>query len=71
MFFLCNWRNLINIKAQKLKKAQNELTNLYLKEQIEYMQNQINKIRDLVKDRHLDSIANFKWIEQKEDYWES
>ena len=31
--------------------AQNELANIYLKEQSEYMQNQINKIRDLFQDR--------------------
>ena len=31
--------------------AQNELINVYLKEQTEYTQNQINKIRDLVKER--------------------
>ena len=40
-----------NINIQKLKKAQNELTNVYLKEQTEYIQNQINKIRDSVEDR--------------------
>ena len=37
--------------AQKLKKAQNELTNIYLKEQTEYIQYQIDKIRDWVEDR--------------------
>ena len=47
----CNRRNLNNINALKLKKAQNELANIYLKEQIEYIQNQINKIRDSVEDR--------------------
>ena len=30
---LCIWRNPTNINAQKLKKAQNEQTNVYLKEQ--------------------------------------
>ena len=40
-----------NINSQKLKKAQNELTNVYLKEQTEYIQNQINKIRDSAGDR--------------------
>ena len=44
-------RNPTNINTQKLKKAQNELTNVYLKEQTEYTQNQINKIRDSVEDR--------------------
>ena len=49
--FKCNRRKPTNINAQKLKKAQNELTNIYLKEQTEYIQNQINKIRDSVEDR--------------------
>ena len=44
-------RNPANTHAQKLSKAQNELTNIYLKEQTEYIQNQINKIRDSVDDR--------------------
>ena len=35
----------------KLKKAQNEFANTYQKEQTEYIQNQIYKIRDLVADR--------------------
>ena len=35
---LCNKRNLTNANAQKLKKAQSELTNAYLKEQTEYIQ---------------------------------
>ena len=47
----CIRRNPTNINSQKLKKAQNELTNIYLKEQTEYIQNQINKIRDSVEDR--------------------
>ena len=47
---LCNKRNPTNINAQKLK-AQNELTNVFLKEQTEYIQNQINKIRVLADDR--------------------
>ena len=46
-----NRKNPTNINALKLKKAQNELANIYLKEQTEYIQNQINKIRDLVEDR--------------------
>ena len=37
--------------ALKLKKVQNELANIYLKEQKEYIQNQIDKIRNLVEDR--------------------
>ena len=40
--------------AQKLKKAQNELNRIYLKEQTEYIQNQINKIRNLHS--HSDAI---------------
>ena len=47
----CNRKNPTNNDALKLKKTQNELTNIYLKEQTEYMQNQINKIRDSVEDR--------------------
>ena len=46
-----------NINTQKHKKAQNELTNVYLKEQIEYTQIQINKIRDSVEDRQ----SNIAW----------
>ena len=40
-----------NTNARKLKKAQYQLTGIYLKEQTEYIQNQIDKIRDLVEDR--------------------
>ena len=47
----CNMRNPTNINTQKLKKTQNELTNVYQKEQTEYIQNQITKIRDSVEDR--------------------
>ena len=39
------------MNALKFKKAQDEFTNIYLKEQTEYMQNQIYKIRNLVEDR--------------------
>ena len=46
----CNRRNLTNINALKLKKAKNELANIYLKEQTECIQNHIN-IRNLVEDR--------------------
>ena len=45
----CNWRNPTNINALKLKKAQNELANIYLKEQTKSIQNQINKIIDSVE----------------------
>ena len=47
----CNRKNPTNVNAVKLKKAQNELASIYLKEQTEYMQNQIEKIRDSVEDR--------------------
>ena len=47
----CNRKNSTNTNSLKLKKAQNELTNIYLKEQTEYFKNQINKIRDSVEDR--------------------
>ena len=47
---LCNRRNPTNANVQKLK-AQSKLNNVYLKEQTEYIQNQINKIRDSVEDR--------------------
>ena len=46
-----NRKNPTNTNALKLKKAQNELANIYLKEQTEYIQNQIDKIRDSVEDR--------------------
>ena len=44
-------KNLTNTNAIKLKKAQDQLTGIYLKEQTEYVQNQIDKIRDSVEDR--------------------
>ena len=49
----CNRKNPTNTNtnALKLKKAQDELANIYLKEQREYIQNQIDKIRDSVEDR--------------------
>ena len=49
--FLCNKRNPTIANAQKLKKAQRELINAYQKEQIEYIQGQIFKIRHSVEDR--------------------
>ena len=48
---LYNKRNPTHTNAQKLKKAQSELTNAYMKEQIEYIQDQVNKIRHSVEDR--------------------
>ena len=47
----CNRKNPTNTNALKLNKAQNELASIYLKEQTEYIQNQIDKIRDSVEDR--------------------
>ena len=47
----CNMKNPTNTNAQKVKKAQNELASIYLKEQTEYKRNQIDKIRDSVEDR--------------------
>ena len=38
----CNRKNPTNTNALKLKKAQNELANIYQKEQTKYIQNQIN-----------------------------
>ena len=47
----CYRKNPTNTYALKLKKAQNELASIYLKEQTEYVQNHIDKIRDSVEDR--------------------
>ena len=47
----CNQKNPTHTNALKLKKAQNELANIYLKEQLECIQNQIDKIRDSVEYR--------------------
>ena len=44
-------KNPTNTNARKLEKAQHQLTGIYLKEQAEYVQNQIDKIRDSVEDR--------------------
>ena len=44
-------KNPTNTNALKLKKAQYQLAGIYLKEQTEYIQNQIDKIRDSVEDR--------------------
>ena len=43
-------KNPTNTNARKLEKAQYQLAGLYLKEQAEYIQNQIDKIRDSVED---------------------
>ena len=44
-------KNPTNTNAIQLKKAQYQLTGIYLKEQAEYIQNPIDKIRDSVEDR--------------------
>ena len=44
-------KNPTNTNALKLKKAQYQLAGIYLKEQTEYIRNQIDKIRDSVEDR--------------------
>ena len=44
-------KNQKNTNALKLKKAQYQLAGIYLKEQTESIQNQIDKIRDSVADR--------------------
>ena len=44
-------KNPTNTNARKLKMAQYQLAGIYIKEQIEYIQNQIDKIRDSVEDR--------------------
>ena len=48
---LCNKSSSTNANTQKLKKAQRELTNAYLKEQTKCIQDQINKIQHSVEDR--------------------
>ena len=44
-------KNPTNTNARKLEKAQYQLTGIYLKEQAENIQIQIDKIRDSVEDR--------------------
>ena len=44
-------KNPTNTNVRKLKKAQNQLAGIYLKEQTEYIQNQIDNIRDSVEHR--------------------
>ena len=44
-------KNPTNTNALKLKTAQYQLADIYIKEQTEYIQNQIDKIRDSVEDR--------------------
>ena len=45
------WKNPTNTNARKLKTAQYQLAGTYIKEETEYIQNQIDKIRDSVEDR--------------------
>ena len=45
-----NRKNPTNTNALKLKKTQNELASIYIKEQTEYIQTQIDKITDSVED---------------------
>ena len=44
-------KNATNTNPRKREKAQYQLAGIYLKEQTEYIQNQLDKIRDSVKDR--------------------
>ena len=44
-------KNPTNTNALTLKTAQYQLAGIYIKEQTEYIQNQIDKIRDSVEDR--------------------
>ena len=44
-------KNPANTNARKLKTTQYKLAGIYIKEEIEYIQNQIDKIRDSVEDR--------------------
>ena len=44
-------KNPTNTNAWKLKTAQYQLASIHIKEQTEYIQNQIDKIRDSVEDR--------------------
>ena len=48
--FLCNKRNSSNANT-KILKAQRELINVHQKEQIQFIQGQINKVRNLVENR--------------------
>ena len=50
-------KNPTNTNALKLKTAQYQLAGIYIKEQTEYIQNQIDKIRDSVEDRQ----SRFAW----------
>ena len=65
-------KNPTNTNALKLKTAQYQLTGIYIKEQTEYIQNQIDKIRDSVEDRQ----SRIAWqtineSEQKKEHGQS
>ena len=47
----CNRKNPTSTNVLKVKKAQNELASIYLKEETEFHKNQIDKIRDSLEDR--------------------
>ena len=57
--------NPTNINAMKLKKAENELANIYQKEQTEYIQYQIIKFKDPVEARQ----SRIAWQTVKEMRW--
>ena len=57
-----NRKNPNNTNALKLKMAKNELANIYLKQKIQYIQNQIDTIRDSVEDRQ----SRIAWQTTKE-----
>ena len=65
-------KNPTNTNALKLKTAQYQLAGIYIKEQTEYIQNQIDKIRDSVEDRQSRiALANNKRSEQKKEHSQS
>ena len=54
------------LQPQPTGQAQNELTNIYLKnKQTEYIQNQIDKIIDSVEDRQSRVAWQTKWAERR------
>ena len=50
-------RNPTHTNVQKFQKAQKELTKIYQKEQLEYIQSQINEIKNSVDDKQ----SHFVW----------
>ena len=59
-----------NTNALKLKKAQNELANIYLKEQREYIKIRLIRLETQLKIDN-DCMANGKRSEQKEEHCEN